>query len=298
MITDSFVDQLKDYVEIITVCPEVEIGLGVPRAPIRVLKISNDYVLYQPETKRDLTKEMTEYCKNFVEKTTEIDGFILKNRSPSCGVGDVKIYSDYSETLLPKRESGFFGRIVRDNFHSSVVEDEGRLRNLKIREDFLIKLFAFANFRKVRNEKNMGSLVEYHSHHKLLFQAYNQYRYRLCGKIVGNLEKLSIEQVLSDYEKELSKLLSGHIKIGSMINSLQHAFGGVSEDLKVEERKYFLDSLDEYRDERIALSVITHLLMSYAVRFEKEYLAKQVLLNPFPLELTTASRTGRDSNIS
>ncbi|MDP2981875.1 MAG: DUF523 domain-containing protein [Candidatus Latescibacter sp.] len=145
-ISDEFVDKLREQVECITVCPETEIGLGVPRDPIRVISTQNGRTLFQPSTGRNLTGEMQVFSAAFLDSLPMIDGFILKGRSPSCGIKGVEQFSP--EGKIIGKGTGIFGDAVMKRFPHLVVEDEGRLKDRKNRELFLVKIFAFARLRK------------------------------------------------------------------------------------------------------------------------------------------------------
>ncbi len=293
IVNDRFIHLLKPFVEFITVCPEVEIGLGVPRSPIRIALQNGQKVLYQPATEEIVTDQMVGFTDQFLSSLPDVDGFILKNRSPSCGTGDVKIYQGLDKSAMSTRGNGFFGGEVVERFCGLAIEDEGRLKNFAIREHFLIKLFVLTRLREVRHEKSMKALVEFHSRHKLLFLACHQSGYRQAGRIVANHEKRPLENVFEHYEEQVKLILTKLPNYRSMINSLQHAFGGISDGLTKEEKEFFLNTLEEYRDERIPLSTVLHLLKGYALRFNNTYLLEQVFLQPYPVELVEITDSGK-----
>ncbi len=293
---DPFVEKIRNYAEIVTTCPETEIGLGVPRKAVRISDINGKYKLFQPSSDLDVTDKMNDFIDTYLEGSGEIDGFILKNRSPTCGISDVKIYKGTDPSARSYRGNGFFGSAVLEKYPHAAVEDEGRLRNFSIREHFLIKLFTLARFRQIKKDEKMKDLVKFQASHKLLFLAYRESSFRKCGSIVANHKKLNHNEVFSLYEKEMNKILSSPPKYTAIINSLYHAFGWISEGLSTDEKKLFLDTVEEYRDERIPLSVPLHMLDSYAVRFNNTYLKGQFFLKPYPAKLTviTDSGKGRD----
>jgi uncharacterized protein YbgA (DUF1722 family)/uncharacterized protein YbbK (DUF523 family) len=293
VIPDKFVDKIKPFVEFITVCPEVEIGLGTPREPIRIVQLEGKNTLYQPATEKFFTDEMVSFTEDYLNSLKEIDGFILKNRSPSCGPADVKIFQGFNKSAMPSKGPGFFGGAVKDKFPALAIEDEGRLKNFQIRENFITKLFTLARFRGIRLTKKMGDLVDFHSRHKLLLLSYNQTHYRNCGRIVANLEKLQVDHVFENYEKELAHIFKKMPRFTAIINTLQHAFGWISDGLSTEEKKYFLNSIEEYRDERIPLSAVVRLIHGAAIRFNNTYLQNQVFLNPYPTELIEITDSGK-----
>jgi uncharacterized protein YbgA (DUF1722 family)/uncharacterized protein YbbK (DUF523 family) len=296
IIPDYFIDKLRAHVEFITVCPEVEIGLGTPRAPIRIVEKNAEQTLFQPETGHFFTGKMIEFTDSYLSSLTDIDGFILKNRSPSCGPADVKIFQGFDKSAAAYRGSGFFGGEVIKRFAQLAVEDEGRLKNFTIREHFLTKLFTRARFRLSKKEPNMAALVDFHSRHKLLLLAYNQAHYRISGRIVANHQKHPAAEVYRQYAEELSHILKSPPRFTSMINTVQHAFGWVSENLTREEKQFFLKSLENYRDERIPLSTLLHLIHAWAIRFKNEYLLSQILLAPYPQDLAEISDSGKGRN--
>lgn len=298
MLSDYFVDQLADLVEFIPVCPEVEIGLGVPRDPVRLVKEKDKLTLYQPATGKKFTDKMNTFINGFFNSLDEVDGFILKNRSPSCGWGDVKIYQSFKQPASSTRGSGLFGQRIQESFPDAAVEDEGRLRNYQIRDHFLTKLYTRARFREVKENPTMGKMVDFHSRHKLLLLAYNEELYRQSGRIVANHEKLPVNEVVEKYQEKMNDILRTGFKYTAMINTLHHAFGWVSDGLSKEEKQFFLNTVEEYRDERVPLSTVIHLLNSYAVRFNNEYVANQVLLQVYPVSLTEISDSGKGRKLS
>jgi len=293
VIPDAFIQKLTNHVNFIPVCPEVEIGLGVPREPIRIVMENDKPVLYQPATGLDATEKMVTFTEQFLDSLKDVDGFILKNRSPSCGIADVKIYQSKEKTAMSERGPGFFGGAVKEKFNGLAIEDEGRLKNFSIREHFLTKLFALARFRQIKTKPSMGALVDFHTRNKLLLLAYQQAAYRRCGQIVANHEQKPLTDVIKNYENELHTVFAKQPRYQSIINTLEHAFGGISKNLSKEEKVFFTNSIEEFRDERIPLSVLVHLVRSYAVRFQSNYLLNQTFFNAYPIELTEITDSGK-----
>ncbi len=294
-IHDQTVELMEPFVDFVPVCPEVEIGLGVPRDPIRVVDPKGSGpLLYQPATGRDVTKNMKEFNERFFSGLGPVDGFVLKSRSPSCGPWNVKSYAAKENPGSSGKGRGLFGGAALDRFPGLPVEDEGRLRNFTLREHFFTTLFTLARFRTLRREtQEMRALVEFHSTAKLLFMAYNQSAMRRLGKITANHEKLPAGEVWQRYEDELANLFDTIPKFTNMINAFQHAFGGMSKQLQPQERRFFLNSIEEYRDERIPASTIIHILKGWALRFDNQYLLSQLLLEPYPQGLVSITDSGK-----
>jgi uncharacterized protein YbgA (DUF1722 family)/uncharacterized protein YbbK (DUF523 family) len=293
MIDAPFVDKLKDHVVFCPVCPEVEIGLGVPRKPIRIVCVDDGNTLYQRTTGKDLTAPMRSFLATFLDSLTEVDGFLLKSRSPTCGVNDVKIYTGFETSFRTSRGSGFFGGAVLEKFAGLPVEDEGRIRNFTIREHFLTRIFTFVRFREVKNSGSMRNLVNFHSIRKLLLMGYNQAQMRILGKIVANHENEDFETIVTRYEEHLKRALATPPRYTAMINVLEHAFGGFSKVLSKEEKAFFLESIEEYRDERIPLSALLKVLRAWSIRYRDDYLLGQTLLQPYPGQLVEITDSGK-----
>jgi uncharacterized protein YbgA (DUF1722 family)/uncharacterized protein YbbK (DUF523 family) len=296
MMPSEVVRSVEPYVEFLTVCPEVAIGLGVPRDPIRVVRGDGGPRLVQPATGRDLTAKMQGFAGSFLASLPEVDGFILKFRSPSCGLKDVKVYAGADAHGTAGKGPGFFGSAVLERCADLAVEDEGRLTNFRIREHFLTGVFAFARFRECAAAGSMRSLVEFQARNKLLLMAYNQKEMRQMGRVVANPEKRPVREVLADYGKHLRAALASPPRYTSSINVLMHALGYFSEGLSHEEKAFFLASLEDYRQARIPLSVPVGIVKSYIVRFGEDYLAQQSFFQPYPdrlIEITDSGK-GRD----
>jgi uncharacterized protein YbbK (DUF523 family) len=177
----DFVNSLKPFVTYITVCPEIEIGLGVPRETLRLVSDKNQIELLQPSTGKNYTEDMMNFSEEFFSSLQEVDGFILKGRSPSCGMKDVKIYLGKEKTTGSTKGSGLFGEAVLNKFSHLAVEEEGRLTNFRIREHFLTKLFTTFSFRQVILSNCMSQLVKFQSDNKYLLMAYYQREQKSLG---------------------------------------------------------------------------------------------------------------------
>ena len=296
MIASDVVKALKPYVDFVPVCPEVEIGLGVPRDPIRIVVAKETRRLMQPSTGADVTSKMLRVTELFLGSLAAVDGFVLKSRSPSCGFKDVKVFSGMGKEAAMAKGPGFFGGAVLERFPGYPAEDEGRLLNFRIREHFLTSLYARARFRAIARRAEMRDLVEYHARNKFLLMAYHQKEMRVLGRIVANPEKKGVRAVFEEYETHLRAALSNPPRYTSSINVLMHALGYFSEGLSRSEKAFFLDSLEKYRAGKIPLSATLSVVSSWLARFKNEYLEKQTFFAPYPEALVeiTDSGKGRD----
>jgi uncharacterized protein YbgA (DUF1722 family)/uncharacterized protein YbbK (DUF523 family) len=293
MIPSPVVKLMMPHVDFLPVCPEVEIGLGVPRHPIRVVRVGTDLRLVQPETGKDLTDAMRGFVGGFLDAVKDVDGFVLKFRSPSCGMKNVKVYSGPEKGAAASKGAGFFGGAVVRRFPGLAVEDEGRLTNFRIREHFLTKVFALAAFREVEAHGRMGDLVEFHTRNKLMLMGYSQRRLRLLGRLVANPERKPVKEVIGEYRAGLEAAMANAPRSTSCINVLMHAMGYFSKQLTHREKAFFLDSLQDFREERVPLSVPAGIMKSYVVRFEEPYLMNQTFFDPYPEEMVRITDSGK-----
>lgn len=293
----KLVEELRDYVDFVDVCPELQAGLGVPRPPIRLCLHDHRVEVWQPAESRAVTEALQKAACGLSLKMTEYDGAILKAKSPSCALRDAKIYSGLDHPQFLRRDSGIFGALILEKLGHKAVEDEQRLSNRSLREHFLIKLFAWSRFREIASTLKMADLVAYHARYKLLFLAYNQSRFRLCGKIVANHEHLPASEVFRLYEQELGQILQRPFLVKSVINTLYHALGWVSKTLSAREKYFIINAIEEYRDERVSLQVVTRLIEAQAIRLGNQYLLDQALFQPFPAQLVDLSDSSQGREV-
>lgn len=286
-IQDDFVDQIKNYTNIINVCPESDIGLPTPRNSLRLVQKNKESELkiYQPENDADYTEEMTEYINEFLSNLDQIAGFILKNRSPTCAISDAKIYN--SENGVPSNKgAGIFTKMIKESFPNAIMEDEGRLTNFRIREDFLSKIYMKADFNNIRNTKEMANLIDFHSRNKYLLLTFNEEKMRKLGRITANHDKKDVSEVFDLYEKNLNKALMGESSYTKNINVLMHGMGYFKDKVESKEKKFFLKQLDKYRGNKVPLSVPLNIMKNWIIKYDVDYLKQQSFFEPYPEELT------------
>lgn len=290
---DKFVEKLKDYVDYHPVCAEVEIGLGVPRNPIRLVMENGRLVLYQPASDTEYTREMIAFSDAFFDSLKAVDGFILKGRSPSCGTKDVKVYLGKAKTTGSIKGQGIFAAQVFKRYPFLAIEEEGRLTNFRIREHFLAKLYTLCRYRQVEKVKTMAALVKFQAQNKYLLMAYSQKEQKELGRIVANHDKLPLEQVFSSYKAHLGIAFLRIPRYSNYINVMLHIFGYFSESLTSGEKNFILDSFEKYKSGKIPLSVPINVLKSYVIKYNDPYLLEQTIWAPFPEELMDISDSGK-----
>lgn len=278
----DFLKRLEPHVTLVPVCPEVAIGLGVPREPIRIVSQSGERRLIQGATGRDLTARMIDFAERFLASLDDVDGFILKSRSPSCGIKTVKLYPDVDAVAPIGRTNGFFADQVMERFPGWAVEDEERLTNAAVREHFLTKLFTLAGFRAAKRSRSMDALVRFHTANKLLLMAYHQTESRILGRLVADRENQRVEELVRDYEQHLQSALARPARASSNVNVLMHGLGYFSECLTAREKRDFLRLLEAYRMKKAPLSAVLSIVKGWIGKFENGYLSEQTIFEPYP----------------
>lgn len=296
MISSEVVRLLRPYVEFLPICPEVEIGLGVPRDPVRLIAINGQLRLVQPASGRDLTAKMEAMAEGFLSALQDVDGFILKGRSPSCGFKDVRVYRPEGGPILSNKGVGLFAAAVKQRFPFLALEDEGRLTNYTLRHHFLTRIFTSAAFRQVKEAGAMQALVRFHSENKYLLMAHHQAELKTLGQIAANHERLPLAHVLTLYEDHLNKALARPPRRGGEINVLMHLLG-YFEGLSQAEKAFFLSNVELYRQGKIPLSVCTGILRAWIIRFNQDYLQGQTFLEPYPEGLIQITDSGKGQDL-
>lgn len=297
MIQSEMVLRLMPYVEFLPVCMEADMGLGVPRDPVRIVRVNGEDRLLQPSTGRDVTEAALRFTREHLSKLHDVDGFLLKNRSPSCGIKDVRVYPPgEGKAALTGRAAGLFAREVMAAFPGLPVEDEARLTNGRIIDHYLTRIFTSARFRECRAKGTARALMDFHASHKLLFMGYGQAALRRLGRIAASSSPLEVR--FEDYLAEMRAAMRRPPNCRSWNNALMHAMGHFSDRLDPKERDHFLRSLERYASGKVPLTAPLLMLRSWALRYDEGYLLQQVIFEPYPEEfmgmLGTEACDGRD----
>ena len=296
-VNSDLVDSLAPFVDYIAVCPEMEIGLPVPREAMRIIRNGQkEERLVFSLSGTDKTEEMLNFAKDYLGKLNEedIDGFILKHRSPSCGINDVKIYKGIGKSaMIPGKTTGIFGHAVELIFPQIPLENEGRLLNYNIREHFMIRIFMLRDFKKVKASGKMSELVRFQSVNKYLLMGFSQKYLAAMGKVTANQEGLKFVEAISAYQDHLLKALEQPHSIPRNVNVLLHVFGYFKKNLNSSEKAFFLENLALYNQKRVPFSVLLGILRSWVIRFDEPYLKGQTLFEPFPFNLFEVTDSGK-----
>jgi uncharacterized protein YbgA (DUF1722 family)/uncharacterized protein YbbK (DUF523 family) len=283
---DSFLtDVFARYADWVPVCPEVEIGLGTPRPAMRLVRIGRgetaDVRLVTPETGADHTEAMRTWAERRVDElaAADLDGYVLKKDSPSCGMERVKLYpSSAEEGGAPNKEArGIFADVLLRRLPHLPVEEEGRLNDPPLRENFITRVFLHERWRRHEAEGwTRAALLRLHERHKYLLMARNQAGARRLGRLLGDARA---------YREGLTEILRRPPTRRGHTNVLQHMAGYVSDALDRDDREELRDTIDRYRLGLVPLIVPITLIRHHVRRQDVAYLKDQVYLEPHPYEL-------------
>jgi uncharacterized protein YbgA (DUF1722 family)/uncharacterized protein YbbK (DUF523 family) len=279
-------DTLGKYVEYVPVCPEVECGFGIPRETLRLTGDPKKPRLVTGRTGVDHTDRMEAWArKRIAELEMEtLCGFIFKSDSPSSGMERVKVYDDKG---VPRKIGvGVFARIFMEHYPLTPVEEEGRLHDPALRENFIERIFTCKRLGETVNEKKrIGNLVDFHTKNKLLLMAHSPKHLKQMGNLVAHAKGLPKKDFVIQYERLLGEAMSVKPSVAKHTNVLHHVMGYFKKELSADEKQELLDIIAEYRRGFIPLIVPVTLLNHYVRRYREPYLKEQTYLNPHPLEL-------------
>jgi uncharacterized protein YbgA (DUF1722 family)/uncharacterized protein YbbK (DUF523 family) len=279
-------DTLRQYVEYVPVCPEVECGLGVPRESMHLEGNPDFPRLVTIRTKQDMTDRLVQWSRKRVSELEKKDlcGFIFKSDSPSSGMERIRVYNE--KGIPVKKGVGIFARIFMDHFFLLPVEDEGRLHDPELRENFIERIFTLKRWREVLGKKeSRGNVVDFHTKHKLLILSHSPKYYQMMGKLVAQAKNLPLKELYQEYQTLLMESLGLKTTPKKNANILQHMVGYFKEQLSSDEKQELLEVIDLYRKEIIPLIVPITLINHYIQKYDQPYLKKQIYLNPHPLAL-------------
>ncbi len=287
VVRDELVLKLRNYSIVIPVCPEVGIGLGVPRPKIIVYIKDGEYRVFQPSTGKDLTQELREFSKNFIQSLGQVDGFLLKSKSPSCGVSNTVVYKDPQGKEFYGKGKGLMALEVLRTLTDIPVEDEGRLHNSSIRDHFLTRIFALAHWRRVSQEaSSVKDLMNFHRVYKYMLLAHSPLLLKRMGRLLASYDGTqTLEELKGEYSRMFKSALARKPNAGMHVNAFMHILGHLSDFLKPQEKRHFLDVLEKFRGGRLPIRVPREILRSWAYRFDDAYLLSQAYLDPYPEEL-------------
>jgi uncharacterized protein YbgA (DUF1722 family)/uncharacterized protein YbbK (DUF523 family) len=285
---DAFlVEVFGRHVTWVPVCPEVEMGLGVPRETMRLEQYGDETRLVTPKTGADHTDLLRTFAAQRLAALSQerLCGYILKKDSPSCGMERVRLYPSHG---VPNRSGqGLFAAALLQRFPHLPVEEEGRLQDPRLRENFVTRVFAYQRWSQMAEQKvTRAGLQQFHAQHKFLLVAHSQVGAQRVGRILANPEQFADEQAwTAAYLDGFTEVMRRTPTRRGHTNVLQHLAGYVSDHLDRDDRGELTEMIDQYRRGLVPLIVPVTLLRHYVRKFQVLYLLDQVYLSPHPHEL-------------
>ena len=279
-------DVLGEYFRFIPICPELEVGMGVPREAVRLIGDIDHPQMVGNRTGADWTDRMNRYARERVRRDdlSNLHGFILKKNSPSCGMERVKVY--LKPGTVEKKGIGLFARAVLDQFPDLPVEEEGRLNDHPLRENFIVRVFAYHRLQELFAQPfSRRRVVEFHTAHKYLMLAHNPQYYRQMGQMVAAIDKETPAAFRDKYRQSMMQGLKYLSTVKKNVNVLQHIAGFMKKQATEMEKKDMHQAIADYHKELTPLVVPLTLIRHFINKYEVSYIQDQIYLNPHPKEL-------------
>ncbi len=284
---DNFLtDVFGRYVDWVPVCPEVEAGLSTPREAMRLVGDPRHPRLVTIRSGHDHTQALVQMTDNRLEELTKLDlsGYVFKKDSPSCGMERVRIYNVHG---MPGRNAvGIFASAFMEHFPLIPVEEEGRLCDASLRENFIERVFCYRRYQDLLNNGvTRQGVVRFHTIHKYLLMAHSQQQHHVLGRLVGQAERYRPKELAEKYGEPFMKALAVKATVRKHVNVLQHILGYFKDRLGIQEKEELLGVIGDYHRGLTPLIVPLTLIKHYVKIFDVSYIRDQVYLNPHPKEL-------------
>lgn len=279
-------DTLGSYFDYVPVCPEVEVGLPTPRETLRLAEGDDGPRLIFSRSGEDITERMQIWAGRRVAELERenLCGFIFKAKSPSSGMERVKLYD--RNGVPAKKGVGLFARAFMEHFPLLPVEEDGRMHDPHLRENFIECVFVFKRWRDLlAGGMTAAGLVAFHTGHKLLLLSHSPELYRQMGKLVAQAGKLPPAELAAQYQQLLMKAMRLHASVRKQVNVLHHLLGYFKRQLSADEKQEVLELIEHYRRGAVPLVVPVTLLNHFVRKYREPYLAAQHYLQPHPVEL-------------
>lgn len=276
---------LSEYFSFRPYCPEMSIGLGVPRPTIRLTR-SGECVRLTGSDNPDLdvTYDMNQWSDGAIRGMHDLSGFILKNKSPSCGMERVRVYEGNS---MPARDgAGLFASALLKTMPWLPVEEEGRLNDSMLRENFIERVFVYYRWQQMTNHAfSVSDLMEFHQRHKFILLAHDETEYRKLGPLIASANKSNIKQIADEYRLRLMTRLKERSSRKRHTNVLMHVMGFLKNKISSDDKQELIEIMDNYRHGKVPLIVPITLMKHHLRRYPDEYISRQYYMTPYPEEL-------------
>lgn len=271
----------------ISYCPEVAIGMSTPRKVIRLVQSGSDISLVESKNASiDYTDIMTKKSLDYCTSLEDLAGYILTSNSPSCGMERVKLYEDASSKVGKKNGVGMFASILMKKYPNLPVEEDGRLGDLRIRENFLTRVYAYQDFLNLKKSGfTRGKIIKFHSRYKYLLMAHYVKGYKEMGKLVAHVKDYDLAEFGEIYIAKLMEALKHKTTKRNHTNTLQHIQGYFREVINSEEKQELSAIIMKYHGGILPIHAPLTLLLHYQNKYPNSYLKDQVYFEPYPQEL-------------
>ena len=279
------VNELGRYIDYRPFCPEVAIGLGIPRPPIRLVgTVENMRAVGVKNPDLDVTERLRTFAHQTVHQLGEVSGYVLKSKSPSCGMERVKLYGD--KGMASSHGVGIHAGVVLRSLPNLPVEEEGRLRDPVLRENFINRVFCYQRWQRLRQSVvSAKALIEFHTRHKYMVMAHSQAAYQRLGRLLSDLKQQDLQAVADLYEAEFMAALARRVSRKRHVNAMQHMQGYLKKQLDGGDKQELAESIEAYGRSEIPLIVPMFLLRHHFRRNPDPYIAGQWYLQPYPDDL-------------
>ncbi|WP_143872651.1 YbgA family protein [Catenovulum sediminis] len=277
---------LCNYATYHRVCPEVGIGMSIPRKPIRLIEDEGLVKLVDSRTGEvDYTDKMQAYSETKCQSFSGLNGFIVTSKSPSCGMERLKVY-DKEGNQIGKNGVGIFTKTLMEKYPNLPVEEDGRLNDSQLRENFIERVYVHADWQSnfVASE-NMADLVQFHSRRKYQIMSHSYQAYKSLGKLVANHDNIPLEKLKAEYFSQLMSALKNIAGRKKHCNVLQHIQGYFKKELDKDEKQELTELIQQYRAGFVPLLAPLTLVKHYLTKYPNEYLSQQSYFAPYPLKM-------------
>ncbi|MFL1467651.1 YbgA family protein [Marinobacter sp. HN1S83] len=277
---------LSKHFEFRSICPELEAGLGVPRPAIHLREYPEGLRLIETKGTADHTDAMQSFIDEVLPSLAHLRGYILMAKSPSCGMERIKIHNEEGR-VVHRDGRGMFAEALIKAFPLMPVEEEGRLNDDMLRENFIERVFAYDDWmQNVAGDKlSPQALIEFHTRHKFQLLAHSERIYRQLGPMLGDLKSGPLPDLADRYIYSFMEAMSQKVSRGSHVNAMQHLMGYLRDSMADEDRKVLMEQIDAYHRGEVPLVVPMTLLRMAQRREPVDYLHTQRYLTPYPDEL-------------
>ena len=286
-ITNQFIkNECSAFFDIHTVCPEVEAGMGVPRQVIQLRDFDGETKLvYSKNPETEITGFMRDFSDKRIKRLPALDGYIFKKDSPSCGVYKVPVKNDKSG-MRKRNGVGIFAQAFKDQFPLVPTEDEGRLHDKGIRENFLERIYAHYRWRQIHASENpLKAFRDYHKNYKLILMAKDNGASKHLGRLVAKVNRDNFSEISEQYISLFMQAMSKIPSQGHHVNVMMHILGYLKDHLNKKDKAELLEWFEIYREKRVARITPMMLLQHHFNRHENDYIADQYYFSPFPGKL-------------